>query len=56
MSPITWLLLNNINKIPSTVILYLIWSIKLTMLDLAGLLISLVGGVMYSVTKLYLHQ
>ena len=43
-------------KIPSTVISYMIWSIKLTMLDLAGLLVSLVGGVMYSVTKLYLHQ
>ena len=56
MSPITWLLLNNINKIPSAVISYMIWSIKLTMLDLAGLLVSLVGGVMYSVTKLYLHQ
>jgi drug/metabolite transporter (DMT)-like permease len=52
MSPVTWLLLNNLNKIPSTVISCFLWNIQLGWLEVAGLVISLAGGMIYSFTKL----
>lgn len=51
MSPVTWLLLNNLNKIPSTVMACAIWNIPLGFLEVAGLVISLIGGLMYSFSK-----
>ena len=52
MSPITWLLLNNLNKIPSTVLAYFIWNLSLGYVEITGLVISLLGGLMYSITKI----
>ena len=52
LSPVTWLLLNNLNKIPSTVMACAIWNIPLGLLEVAGLVISLIGGLMYSLIKI----
>ena len=51
MNPVTWLLLNNLNKIPSSVIACLTWNIPLGSLEVAGLVTSLIGGLIYSYTR-----
>lgn len=52
MSPTTWLLFNNLNKIPSTVMACIIWSIPLGWLEITGLVTSLIGGLIYSFTRI----
>ena len=52
MSPITWLLLNNLNKIPSTFLAYMIWNLELGYMEITGLVISLLGGLLYSFTRI----
>jgi GDP-mannose transporter len=51
MSPTSWLTCNNLSKIPAIILSCFIWHLELTYLEFAGIVISLTGGYLYSLSS-----
>lgn len=56
LSPTSYLTCNNLSKIPAIIISYIIWQKQVSMCEVIGIIISLTGGFLYSLsTRKLLH-
>lgn len=58
MTPTTWLVCNNLSKLPAIMLACMLWGMHLTWWQILGIVVSILGGFLYSMSsqKLLPHQ